>query len=86
MNKTYRSKTALNCWRSILEELNRLKADPASDLEPSALAEVTDYLLDRIDAYRPSVALDGAEKSAPENAQFATQENRRDNGVTTGAR
>lgn len=85
-NKPYSSKTVLNCWRSILEELNRLKVDPACDLEPAAMSEVTDYLLDRIDAYRPAITLTGAEKTTPENAQFATLKNRRDNGSTAGAR
>lgn len=85
-NKPYRSKTLHNAWRQLLDNLNRLKADPACDLDPASMAEITDYLLDRIDDYRPSSALDNPEKAAPENAQFATLENRRHNGATVGAR
>lgn len=85
-NKPYTSKTLLNAWRQCLENLNAIKADPACDLDPEAVAEVTDYLLDRIDAYRPADGLDNAEKAAPENAPFATGENRPDNGVRLGAR
>ncbi|KAA0068958.1 hypothetical protein [Rhodanobacter sp. T12-5] len=84
--KPYTSKTLLNAWRQLLEELNRVKADPACDLDPAAVADVTDYLLDRIDAYRPAVALENAEKNAPDNAPFATPENPRNNRLTTGAR
>lgn len=84
--KLYTSKTLLNCWRQTLDDLNRIKADPACDLDPEAVANVTDYLLDRIDAYRPAVGRDNADKVMPENVQFATQENRRHNGVTLGAR
>lgn len=85
-NKPYTSKTVLNAWRQTLENLNRIKADPACDLDPAALAEVTDFLLDRIDAYRPADGRDNAEKTSTENAQFATRENRRDNRSTAGAR
>ncbi|MFC5525827.1 hypothetical protein ACFPPA_08745 [Rhodanobacter ginsengisoli] len=84
--KPYTSKTLLNAWRQLLEELNRQKADPACDLDPAAMAEITDYLLDRIDAYRPAAGRDNAGKVVPENAQFATPENRPHNGVTLGAR
>lgn len=52
---TYRSKTVHNAWRQLLENLNRIKAEPDCDLDPAAVAEVTDYLLDRVDAYRPAV-------------------------------
>jgi hypothetical protein len=55
-------------------------------LDASAVAEVTDFLLDRIDAYRPSTTLGNAEKNVTGSAQFATPENRRDNGVKLGAR
>ena len=85
-NKPYTSKTLLNAWRQCLENLNRIKADPASDLDAAAVAEVTDYLLDRIDDYRPADVLQDAAKTAPENAQFATLQNRRDNGAKLGAR
>ena len=85
-NKPYSSKTLLNAWRQCLENLNAIKADPACDLDAAAVAEVTDYLLDRIDAYRPADGLGHAEKTSLENAQFATRENRPHNGVTTGAR
>ncbi len=85
-NKPYTSKTMLNAWRQCLENLNRIKADPACDLDAAAVAEVTDYLLDRIDDYRPADVLENAESAVSENAQFATPENRRDNGVKLGAR
>lgn len=85
-NKPYRSKTLLNCWRSILEDLNRLKVEDGSDLDPESIAGVTDYVLDRIDDYRPADAPDNAGKVMPQNAQFATSENRRDNGPAAGAR
>jgi hypothetical protein len=54
---TYTSKTLLNAWRELLEEANRLKAEPGSDLDPLAVAGVVDYILDRIDAYRPAQAV-----------------------------
>ncbi len=85
-NKPYTSKTLCNAWRQALEDLNRIKADPDCDLDPDAIANVTDYLLDRIDAYRPATAVAGTEKNVPDNAQFATPENRRHNGLTAGAR
>lgn len=55
---TYRSKTLLNAWRQLLENLNRIKADPelSADLDQDAVAQLTDYLLGRIDAYRPGGA------------------------------
>jgi hypothetical protein len=84
--KTYTSKTLLNCYRETLEQLNRIKAEPDCDLDPSAVAQLTDYLLDRIDAYRPAITPAGAEKNAPDNAQFATMQNPRDNRSATGAR
>jgi len=85
-NKPYTSKTVLNAWRQILENINRAKADPDDDLDPADWAEVTDYVLDRIDAYRPADGRGNAEKTSIENAQFATPENRPDNRSTTGAR
>jgi len=85
-NKPYRSKTLLNAWRQLLDELNRMKADPACDLDPGSLADITDYLLERIDAYRPVEGLDNPTESVSENARFATRENRPDNGVKLGAR
>jgi len=54
-NKPYRSKTLLNAYRELLDRLNRIKAAPDCDLDPEAVARITDYLLDRIDAYRPGV-------------------------------
>ena len=85
-NKPYTSKVLLNAWRQCLENLNAIKADPACDLDPESVANITDYLLDRIDAYRPSIGPENAEKAVLENAQFATPQNRLDNGATTGAR
>lgn len=85
-NKPYSSKTLLRAWRQILDWVNDAKADPSCDLPPEGWAEVTDYVLDRIDAYRPAVAREKTRKRSPENAQFATLENRPDNGVTMGAR
>jgi hypothetical protein len=84
--KPYTSKTLLNCWRQALEDLNRIKADPACDLDPAAIANVTDFLLDRIDAYRPAAGLENGEKIVSESAQFAAGENRLDNRSLTGAR
>lgn len=85
-NKPYRSKALLTAYRELLDRLNRVKAAPDCDLNPEAVAEMTDYLLDRIDLYRPAIGAGGAEKKPPENAQFATPENRLDNRSTTGAR
>jgi len=85
-NRPYRNKTLLNAYRELLDRLNRIKAEPGCDLDPLAVAEMTDYLLDRIDLYRPTIGAGGAEKKPPENVQFATRENRQHNGVTTGAR
>lgn len=85
-NKPYTSKTLLNAWRQTLENLNRIKADPACDLDPDAVAEMTDFLLDRIDAYRPADGRGNDEKTSTENAQFATPGNHPDNRPTTGAR
>ncbi|THD09449.1 hypothetical protein [Rhodanobacter lindaniclasticus] len=85
-DKPYRSKTLLSAYRELLDRLNREKAKPDCDLDPEAVAGITDYLLDRIDAYRPSIGAGGAEKNPPENAQFATPENPRNNDEATGAR
>ena len=84
--KLYTSKTLLNAWRQCLEDLNRIKADPACDLDPAAVAGVTDYLLDRIDAYRPVTVSQNGGKNAPDNAQFAIPRSRPDNGAKSGAR
>lgn len=85
-NKPYTSKTLLNAWRQLLEQLNQFKVDPACDLDQGAMADVTDYLLDRIDDYRPAEGLGSAEKMSTGSARFATQENRGDNRPTTGER
>lgn len=85
-DKPYRSKAVLNAYRELLDRLNREKAAPGCDLDPEAVARVTDYLLDRIDLYRPAIGADKAQKNPPENAQFATRKNPRNNGPTTGAR
>lgn len=85
-NKPYRSKTLLNVYRELLDRLNRIKAAPDCDLDPDAVAEMTDYLLDRIDLYRPAIGAGEVEKNPPENAQFATRENHPDNRSTAGAR
>jgi hypothetical protein len=53
-SKPYSSKTLLNCWRQMLERINEIKARGGHGLDPHALAEVTDYILDNIDLYRPS--------------------------------
>lgn len=54
----YSSKTLLNAWRSMLEELNRIKANDFEGLDPEAVAGITDYVLDNIDHYRPVKALE----------------------------
>jgi len=52
--KLYTSKTLLNCWRNVLRELNEMKASDTEGLDPHAIADVTDYVLDNIDHYRPA--------------------------------
>jgi hypothetical protein len=51
---SYGSKARLQAYRSLLEELNTIKANGFEDLDPDAVLRVTDYVLDRIEDYRPS--------------------------------
>lgn len=85
-NRTYTSKTLLNAWRQILENWNVIKADPATELDPVAMAEVSDVILDRIDAYRPIDGRENAAKVSTESAQFASRENRPHNRLTARAK
>lgn len=84
--KPYSSETLLGEWRELLERLNRIKADPACDLDPEAVARVTETLQDKIDAYRPAVALESAGKITPEKEQFATRDNPPNNATSRGTR
>ena len=84
-NKPYTSKTILNAWRQTLENLNRIKADPACDLDPAALAEITDFLLDRIDAYRPAQPARSTEKACLKMHSLPPRDNRPDNQAGSGA-
>ena len=83
--KPYSSKTLLNCWRQLLEDLNRSKADPSADLDPVAVANVTDYLLDRIDAYRPAQPARSTEKACLKMHSLPPRDNRPDNQAGSGA-
>lgn len=85
-NKPYRSKALLTAYREVLDRLNWIKAAPDCDLDPEAVAEITDYLLDRIDLYRPAIGAGESEKKPPENAQFATPRNPRNNDQPAGTR
>ncbi|MFC5525830.1 hypothetical protein ACFPPA_08760 [Rhodanobacter ginsengisoli] len=82
--KPYSSKTLLNAWRQLLEDINRIKADPACDLDPEAVANVTDYLLDRIDAYRPVQPARSTEKACLKMHRLPPRDNRPDNQAGSG--
>ncbi len=56
----YSSKTLLNAWRRVLDDLNVMKERGGDGCDLDAIASVTDQVLDRIDAYSPTAPARGA--------------------------
>lgn len=77
--KPYTSKTLLNCWRNILLELNDMKASDSAGLDPHAIADVTDYVLDNIDRYRPADTVRSIEKVSLKKNSLRLPDNPADN-------
>jgi hypothetical protein len=82
--KVYTSRTLLNCWRQMLGHLNQIKARGFDDLDPSAVAEITCFVRDNIDRYRPANARPCRRKMLSNREQFATLDNAADNGFNPG--
>ena len=83
--KFYSSKALLNAWQRTLEQINEIKANGCENLDPYAVAEVTDFIIANIDHYRPSTALRQPGENAPDNAQFATGDNPPESAAIQGA-
>jgi hypothetical protein len=77
----------LAMWRDLLTLANNLSPETDDPEELEALAEVKDYIIDQVEAHEAWLKIGVLpEKVVAENAQFATCENRLDNGSTAGAR
>lgn len=83
-NKPYTSKILFNAWRAVLEAVNRAKLEPGEDVAAPGWAEVTDYVLDRIEAYRPAQPARSIEKACLKMHRLPPRDNRPDNQAGSG--
>jgi hypothetical protein len=56
----YSSKTLCNAWRRVPDDLNAMKARGGDGCDLDAIAQITDQVLDRIEAYSPTAPSRGA--------------------------